>query len=436
MVSAALRQFFFPLCMKAAPRMDLFPPLRPELAIEPMEQGGESFFVIRDSAGYAPSDLVLTPAALFVLHLFDGERTRDAIKAAFQEETGAVLDDRDMDEIRAAADGACILDSDAFYQRAHVVDESFRRNPVRLPACAGAVYAADPAELRSHICEMIEKAPAPECAPTGTGTPSAIIAPHVDYQRGYNAYGQLYRELATRPAPETVVILGTAHEGASTPLVLTQKDFITPFGTMHADGDLVRRLADGLPFDPFHDEPRHRNEHSVELQLPFLQHIWGAGVRIVPVLCGSLFEWRGGRLSRANDAWRREFCDRLRMEARARGERLLIMASADLSHVGPVFGDDIDSVDEVIRAGVMDMDRRLLMAALGGSANGIVALLEEGGNPTHICGGACIHAMLLSNGLSNGTLMGYHQAPAEDGSQMVTFASVIYERNAEGTAGR
>lgn len=402
------------------------PPLRPELTITPAEQQGESFFVVRDPSGYAPHQLVITPGVLLVLHLLDGVLTREEVQAAFLEETGSTLGDQDLDEILSLAGDACMFDDERFFRRMDEVDFAFRESPIRLPACAGAVYDPSPDGLTQHLVEMIERAPAPEESPKSGQLPQAVIVPHVDYQRGYNAYGQLYRELATCPTPEVVVILGTAHEGAREPVVMTYKDFETPLGTMKTDQAIVERLSDGLSFDPFLDEPRHRNEHSIELQLPFLQHIWGNEVRIVPILCGSLFDFQEERLHRVHVKERQEFCERLHALATEYGERMLIMASADLSHMGPLFGDPVEAVDESLCAEVMRADRMFMVAALTGNAGGVAFLLEETRNATHICGGACIHTMLLSCDRIRGKLLGYHQAPAEDASQVVTFATACY----------
>ena len=56
--------------------MTALPPLRPEITITPVEQEGETQFVLQDPAGYAPHQLVVTPGVLVVLHLLDGIRSR------------------------------------------------------------------------------------------------------------------------------------------------------------------------------------------------------------------------------------------------------------------------------------------------------------------------------------------------------------------------
>src|SRR5207253_2339965 len=119
------------------------------------------------------------------------------------------------------------------------------------------------------------------------------------------------------------------------------------------------------------DELAHRAEHSVEFQALWLRHAVGdrPGLRIVPVLVGSIGEAiRAGRSPREDPAVA-DFAAALRELREEMGERVALVASVDLAHVGPRYGGE-DPVDAEGLASVLAADRPLLDAARRVDAEG------------------------------------------------------------------
>jgi AmmeMemoRadiSam system protein B len=168
------------------------------------------------------------------------------------------------------------------------VPESHRRpnhppeNQVRPPAVAGRFSPADPGELTALVDQLLAAAGA-EAAAVRAPAP-AYVVPHAALRYSGPTAAHVYARLQ-QPSHGTVVILGPAHyvpiHGCAVPAAAAWR---TPLGDVAVDRDLVRALVrdghvnvDDHPFAP---------EHSLEVQLPFLQRVRPGGVRVLPVLVG------------------------------------------------------------------------------------------------------------------------------------------------------
>ncbi len=151
---------------------------------------------------------------------------------------------------------------------------------VRPPAVAGLFYEADPERLRRHVATLLGSVPAdPHPAPR------ALIVPHAGYvysgQTAARAYARL-RPLQGRIS--RVALFGPAHRVYLQGMAIPSVDaFGTPLGEVALDRPALRRIA-GLPGVTVSDEA-HREEHSLEVQLPFLQAVLGE-FSLVPVVVG------------------------------------------------------------------------------------------------------------------------------------------------------
>ena len=151
---------------------------------------------------------------------------------------------------------------------------------VRPEAAAGRFYPGDPVELREVLKTLLAQVP----PATGPG-PKALIAPHAGYLYSgpiaASAYAQL---LPARDLIKRIVLLGPSHYVAFDGLATSSAEaFATPLGVVPVDLDAVRRLR-ALPQVQELDEA-HAHEHSLEVQLPFLQTVLG-DFTLVPLAVG------------------------------------------------------------------------------------------------------------------------------------------------------
>src|SRR5258708_7058661 len=136
------------------------------------------------------------------------------------------------------------------------------------------------------------------------------------------------------------VALGTSAAPMGEPFALCRKSFATPLGEVEVDEERIDALAAAASgFDPYADQFNHKREHSLEFQVVFLKHLLGGRpFKIVPVLAGLGAQQVSGT-DPAGEARVAKFMDGVR-EVVARGAgKVVVVAGADLAHVGPRFGD-------------------------------------------------------------------------------------------------
>ncbi len=153
---------------------------------------------------------------------------------------------------------------------------------VRLPAVAGAFYPADPGQLADTVDELLAAVP----AAADERRPIALVVPHAGYVYSGAVAAPAYARLRPwRDAIGRVVIVGPAHRVPVRGLALSSADaFATPLGPVPIDRDASEAIL-GRPGTAIHDDA-HAPEHSVEVQLPFLQRVLGDGWMLVPVVAG------------------------------------------------------------------------------------------------------------------------------------------------------
>ena len=185
---------------------------------------------------------------------------------------------------------------------------------VRPAAVSGMFYDADPATLRRDVAGFIDQASG--SADAGDRPPKAIIAPHAGYVYSGPVAGHAYATVrALRGQIKRVVLLGPAHrvyvEGIA---ASSAQAFATPLGNVPLEPDLIRDLVAELGFVHYSDEA-HAMEHSLEVQLPFLQGLFEDFV-LLPFAVGAATPKQVAAL----------------LERLWGGDETLIVISSDLSH--------------------------------------------------------------------------------------------------------
>src|SRR5690606_10570594 len=113
----------------------------------------------------------------------------------------------------------------------------------------------------AQTLEKVEK-------PSFDDLPPGIVAPHLDYWRGWLNYASIYGRMRVCDRPERVIILGTNHFGLGTGVVGCNKGYRTPLGECALDTDVEQGLRQRLGDRLFEHRFDHEREHSIELQIP------------------------------------------------------------------------------------------------------------------------------------------------------------------------
>jgi AmmeMemoRadiSam system protein B len=222
---------------------------------------------------------------------------------------------------------------------------------------AGSWYPGDPAALRDLLLaylDQVEPAPLP-------GPVSALVAPHAGYAYSGPVAAHAYAQVRGSPF-RRVILLGPLHRpiwgGQMGPfMVSTAQAYRTPLGEIPVDGQFVAALADRLELVPVHSD----EEHSLEIQLPFLQVALAGPFSIVPVMLGEHVAEPGAERRLATLV--RVLADLLSGSPQDGAD--LLVASTDLSH--------LDNYAEVVR-----IDRTLARLVEAFDVDALQAALRSG----------------------------------------------------------
>jgi hypothetical protein len=231
---------------------------------------------------------------------------------------------------------------------------------VRSPVVAGLFYPGEAAELRRSVHRYLDDAPA---WPGDRRPPKAVIAPHAGYAYSGATAGFAFRALSRdgsrhgdSAAVERVVLLGPSHRIPFRGVATTEASaYATPLGEMPIDRELVS-AAERLPVvAPY--PAAHAPEHSLEVELPFLQELF-AGASLLPLVVGDV---------EADDL-------AAVLEAVWGGSETVIVVSSDLSHY--LSYEEARRVDRATAERILALDGPLLPTAACGAfpINGLLAV--------------------------------------------------------------
>ncbi|MCH9058114.1 MAG: AmmeMemoRadiSam system protein B [Planctomycetes bacterium] len=423
------------------------PRLRPVRGF-PAKVGEQQVLGLADARQISPKIVFTSPAAQALLPMLDGTRDLDQVVS----EVGHGLTREILEVLVAQLDDAGLIEGPTFDQMWEKLrvdfDESVNLPPGSSAALAEALAAqslgedataderarAAPDKLREAMDAWIDDALKDAPDPSFDALPKAVMVPHIDYTRGWMNYAAAWGRLRVVDRPDRVVVLGTNHFGACTGVCGCNKGFESPLGVCRLDQALAdalhARLGDGL-FEHRYD---HEQEHSIELQIPWIQHclgvdaagehcpVFGALIHDPVVNNGEPYDGQGISLA--------DFVDAMREVLAELGGTTLIVSSADLSHVGPAFGDQKPLVGEdpeieEFRNKVLSHDREMLELIGQGKAEELVAAMAWQENPTRWCSTGNIVAAMLITKPDEIRILNHAAAMDEQGMALVSSAAVV-----------
>jgi len=276
---------------------------------------------------------------------------------------------------------------------------------VRKPAVAGTFYAS----TRDGVVGQIEwsyrhrlgPGDVPEVNESGPREIVALVAPHAGYMASGPVAAHAYSALARDGRVDTAVIVGPNHTGYGTAVSVWQSGaWSTPLGDVRVNQDLAKSLLGGIVRA---DESAHIYEHSIELQIPWLQHLYGDAVQIVPV---AMLAQDADTASEVGEAL-----------SKVTGNVVLI-ASTDLTHYEPPEAAAQKDADVIATMESLDSDemyRRLRAEACTMCGYGPVAAVMHAARKL-----GATRAELLKYATSGDTTGDY--------SRVVGYASVAFRR--------
>jgi len=269
---------------------------------------------------------------------------------------------------------------------------------IQEPVVAGSFYLSDPKELGKQVSGYLTRAGQPEIK----GEIFGLIAPHAGYVYSGPVAGYAYREVAGQ-SYDLVVIIAPSHFAPLNGVSILDKDaYRTPLGDVPIDRETAKLLIESTEWIKY-DPTLYAREHSLEVQLPFLQKTLEPGFRILPVVMGN-----------PSPALAKALADVL--SDTVRGKRVLYVASSDMSHY--------HAYDSAAA-----MDRKTLGYIESGRMETLVKECSAG--RSEMCGLGPVQVILnlaKKMGIEGGTILRYANSgdTAGNRSRVVGYGSIAF----------
>jgi MEMO1 family protein len=412
------------------------PRLRPVEAFPVQQQDGKTLIYLKDPANFA-TPLGISPVGYFVLAQFDGHHSFTDIQEAYSKQFGSLLMSDELTNFVRMLDEHYYLDSPRFRQHQNAAVLEFRRQNTRAAAHVGGVYKSTPTELKNQLEGYFAASGGPglPIPRNSVQRPSAIVAPHIDFQRGGPAYAWAYKALLESDGADLYILLGTSHCSGQMPYILTFKDFETPLGTVETDREFVQQVQTKCADDFFVDEYLHRGEHSLEFQVLFLKYVTQrrAALRgeperpfkIVPILVSSFHSAVVEQTLPEKTPMVGKFLDGLRELVRKDPRELCLVAGVDLAHVGRQFGDRQPITEDFLKW-VESEDLLLVERLMALDAPGFFNEIAKDQDRRRICGFSPLYSLIHLLDGRCGTQLKYSQAFTPETGSAVTFTSLVF----------
>jgi len=281
---------------------------------------------------------------------------------------------------------------------------------IRKPVVSGQFYS----DQRSELLKQIKESFASKLGP-GKASPGKVmgaIVPHAGYMFSGPCAANSYRAVEAGVF-DLFLIIGFSHSGygtASAGTILT--DWETPLGLIQVDSEFGRMLVDKTPVEI--DEPAHLYEHSIEVQLPFLQYLF-KDFRFIP-------------LSVSHD------CDFLKTGRavsdliKSSGKKVCVLASSDFTHYGQSYG--FIPFDKDVKESLKKLDMGAVEYIIKLDSKGFVDYVKR--TQATICGtnAIALQIEIVKNmGAGKGRLLKYYTSADIMGDYMssVSYVSLVYE---------
>ena len=245
---------------------------------------------------------------------------------------------------------------------------------MRYPAVAGRFYPND----RNELYDLVENCFLHECGPGkvpssgNSGDVRCVLAPHAGIAVSGPIAAHAFSELKRSGHRDAYIIIGPDHYGQPFDLVMCSDSYLTPMGECKVNMELAKRMRGFIKDSP----NAHRFEHSIEVEIPFLQFI-DRDAEILPIIMGRQDLGTAQRLAEAI------------MEC-TKGMDVAVIASSDLMHYVP------DKVEK-------ELDSRFIDCMLALDVGGMYDTVRR--YDMSICGYGPIAASLMATDPSNATLL-------------------------------
>jgi len=275
-------------------------------------------------------------------------------------------------------------------------------------------YPRGQAECQNLLSQCLEDEPAPAEL---SGRVFAAIVPHAGWVYSGAVAGKVFKAISDRGAPATFILLGAVHSrSVRRPALYARGRWETPLGDVAVDEELADTVSEALGPRLTEDPEAHANEHSLEVQVPFIRRLFSQA-KILPILVPSdsdavaLGEGLGNLLKDRED--------------------VVVIGSTDLTHYGHRFGFAPQGTGAKAHQWVREENDRSMVQLMG--AMKAEAIIPEAHENHNACGAGAIAATVAAaraRGIDQGFLLDYRTSqdvkPDPVPSDFVGYAGMIF----------
>ncbi|MBW2992193.1 AmmeMemoRadiSam system protein B [Candidatus Woesearchaeota archaeon] len=277
---------------------------------------------------------------------------------------------------------------------------------MREPIVSGMFYPSDREELKKQIKESYSSKLGPDTK--DNFKVFGAICPHAGYQFSGQCAAHCYNQIKNQKY-DTFIILGTNHTGTGESSV-SLENFNTPLGTAKNDTELTKAIMEKCNLKE--NKQAHSQEHSIEVQLPFLQDIFNE-INIVPIIIDFGADYK--RIAKG-----------LSDIIKNSDKKICVIASSDFTHCGMNYG--FMPFTENIKEKLEEFDFKAILKVLAFDSEGFLNYVQETG--ATICGAYAIATLIevcKSVGKKETKLLKYYTSGdiTRDYSSAVGYASII-----------
>lgn len=284
----------------------------------------------------------------------------------------------------------------------------------RNPIVAGQFYSADPDELEQQIRDsfMHEQGPGRMPEYSRKGRIKAVISPHAGYMFSGPGAAWSFLEIAESELADVYIVVGPNHSGMGSSS-LSSEGYKTPLGIIKTDKDMCGLITKETGLAD--SSQAHKNEHSVEVQMPFLQFACRDRIdrlKIVPVVLGH--DTEPAKLGR-----------QMKRAVQKSGKKVVFIISSDMTHFGWSYG--YVPFKEDIRENLYKMDRETLALVEESRQQDFDKRLDRLG--ATVCGRQPISMLMNAVDADEIKLLHYYTSGdiLRDYSSAVGYASVVFK---------
>jgi len=288
-------------------------------------------------------------------------------------------------------------------------------NEIRRPAVAGQFYESDKTSLIETIENCFSDKRGPGKIPKikeGDKKIYGVVVPHAGFVFSGAIAAYCFNEIFENGFADSFIILGPNHTGIGSPVALTSNgSWLTPLGEAEIDIDLAEKLNKEIIKE---DKTAHIHEHSIEVQLPFLQYLTDKKIKFVPISLGIQDKNISVKVGEI-------IADAIK----STDKKIVIIASSDFSHIGfnymtmPKKGMRVDEYANM-------QDKKAIEKILNLDPEGLIETVKN--ENISMCGAGPIAAMITASkilGAKNAELLKYGTSyEVHPGSSCVGYGAI------------